>query len=475
MEQKTLCYENLFDLLNEFLDVLSELYDGTVNLAEAILSAECTALVAKIEKAFVEHGYDALEKEFGYFVKSMENGDVLEFSGVEEEIGRFRAELEKIAYRGAYNFDDGVLSSSKEDLDVGSQWSSKSKVPPGIVSTTSPHGYGKTGREVITETEESSRPYVNITLDTTIEELALSVKEFNFLKRRGVLNVLDIFRLESDDCRRSLDGVNFGKVIAILRDRGADTDRLRRDYIEMKTADAIKPRELTLDSPIEFLELSDRAYCPVRREGVKTVRDVFKFVDGTSYCRSLGRSGVEEIVTKLKNNGFLTQKFCAFCNTALSEDDLKRGNTMCANCHESVKRTSKAGDIVLEVLPPEESTYSGGTEKGFHLYVNVKNNTGKPVRLGLKECTIFKNGRQNNSNYNLIGYTFNDEYIFPTIVKTFSKIWITDKWKDKHIGYHDYLTICLKNLDSGEVYYYKFNYSAEEENWWFTDYYKMDK
>ena len=231
-------------------------------------------------------------------------------------------------------------------------------------------------------------------------------------------------------------------------------------------------KKITPDSAIEELELPDIAYCPLKREGAKTVNDIFKFIDGTLYCRSLGRTGMEAIITKLQENGFLLQKNCTICGSNLLEDDLSEGNEICANCHERIRRTLNAKDVILEVLPPEESSYSGN-ERGFHIYINVKNNTLKPIKLELTECSIFKNGRQNSSNYNLHGYSFDKEYIFPTTIKTFAKIWITDKWTRKNIDYNDYLTISFKNIESEEIYYFKFNYAEFDNKWLFTDYYKL--
>ena len=133
----------------------------------------------------------------------------------------------------------------------------------------------------------------------------------------------------------------------------------------------------------------------------------------------------------------------------------------------------KAKNISLEVLPPEKSSYVKDGS-GFHIYVNVRNTTPKPIKLELKECTIFKNGRQNISDYNLTGYVFNQEYIFPASVKTFAKIWITDKWQNKDLSTGDYLTLLFKNLENGELYYYKFNYSDQDKVWFFADYYNMN-
>ncbi|WP_407454452.1 hypothetical protein [Methanobrevibacter sp.] len=234
----------------------------------------------------------------------------------------------------------------------------------------------------------------------------------------------------------------------------------------------IPNKKITLDSPIEELELPIGAYKPLKREGAMVVRDTFKFLNGTRKCEQLRLCAKDKILKTLKKHNLTYGLLCTSCDALLTEDECQVGRLMCTNCYERSVRIFNAKDIVLDVLPLEKSSYLGG-ETGFHVYINIQNNTSVPVKLELKECSIFKNGRQNTSNYNLTGYGFTEEYIFPTTIKTFAKIWITDNWIEKDVDCSDYLTILLKNAENGEQYYYKFNCSAEDSTWKLTDYYKM--
>lgn len=468
--------ESPIELLNEVLISMSEQYENYGEFTELFNSTDFVELVSITENALTQNVYESIADYFSNLIKSVESGETDDILVIEEEINILCSQIEKHDFHKSIHINDGVYFSENEELNIGVEWSGKSAVRHRNHSVSAHQRSRKKNTEEdkteSTKNETHSLYEKIITLDTTIEELDLSVREFNCLKKSGIMTICDlILYADSDSCCMNLDKKCPEEIIRKLKDQGVDIEKLKLDYLKQQPYVPTN-KVLTLDSPIEDLMLSERAYRPLKREKVKIIRDVLKFFDGTTCCRSLGRKGMDEIIDKLLSNRLITRTTCISCDTILSVDDMERGSDICEECLERLKRTLTAKDIVLEVLPPEKSSYSGNSI-GFHIYINIKNNTHKPVKLGLKECMLFKNNRQNKPDFNLTGYVFSEDYIFPSSIKTFAKIWITDTWIDKDISCSDYLTISFENLDNGEIYYYKFDYSTTENNWSFTDYYKI--
>lgn len=229
---------------------------------------------------------------------------------------------------------------------------------------------------------------------------------------------------------------------------------------------------------LEELDLSVRSYNCLKRAGIHTVNDIVnKSVDELFRVRNLSTKCVEEIIEKITKLGFELGKGCKYCYTPLTDEDLSFDDDLCAICRARELRTSNTKDITLEILPPELSSYTR-IYSGFHIFVNIRNNTDKPLKLELKECSILKDGRQQAPKSNLDGYVFNNDYIFPNTIKTFAKIWEagidTAFYPDIDLYKGDYLTICLENSASKKIYFFKYEYHKSENNWYFYDYYEIE-
>lgn len=230
--------------------------------------------------------------------------------------------------------------------------------------------------------------------------------------------------------------------------------------------------KITLDTVTDLLPFPPSIIYNLKLEGIRTTREIINIFKKDRQNTRFNQYDLRIIVDKLNENNIDFVKACTLCGSIFINDEICGNNTLCKNCHDRYTRVLNEKDFSLEILPPEYSSYRSN-ESGFHIYINIKNNTSKPAKIELKECSIFKNDRQNNSNYDLVGYSFTEDYIFPNIIKTFAKIWTTDKWANKDIGYYDYLTVMLKNTETCQIYYYKFNYSRNDSKWLFTDYYEI--
>ena len=120
-------------------------------------------------------------------------------------------------------------------------------------------------------------------------------------------------------------------------------------------------------------------------------------------------------------------------------------------------------DIEIEVLNVEEMNYANGGE-GFHIYMNIKNTTSDIIKVKLKTCTVFKNKMNQSYEYHLTGYSFFDEILFPDEIKTFAPIWITGKWKDKHLKDGDTLTVILQEPKKSKIHHFKFAYDKFDKD-----------
>ncbi len=222
-----------------------------------------------------------------------------------------------------------------------------------------------------------------------------------------------------------------------------------------------------LNKPIEELDFRVRTYNPLKRAGFNTVGDLVKCSEyDFRRVRCFGRHSLEEVIEKLTSLGLELRRTCEACDMTLSDEDLEIESKLCGACRERILRTLKVKDITLEVLRPKYDTYAGGYN-GFHIFINIINNTSTPIKLELKECTIFKYGRQNVAKHYLSGYDFTTDYVFPNSVKTFAKIW--DGIISLDFG--DLLTVSLKDVDTGKTYFFK--YIKEYFDWIIYDYYEV--
>ena len=299
------------DLLNDFLYLFEQYDSREFNRKYLFSSNDYTEAYSKINDILAQYN-DDIESEFCTFFEKIENDENITYSDIEQEIEELRAKIEKYAYQKGYNYQEGIYNSAMEELNVGAEWTSKSAIQ---FSNPSISVHQRPRKKGITE------PY--------------SAENYNPIEDKE-LNALEINHIPN--------------------------------------------KEITLESPIEELELSISAYKPLKRDGAVVVRDTFKFLNGTIKSEWLRLCAQEEILKALRKHNLTYGLLCTSCDAILTEDEYQAGRSMCTNCYERSVRIFNARDIVLDVLPPEKSSYSGGGV-GFHVYINIQNNTSNPVKL----------------------------------------------------------------------------------------------
>ena len=323
-------------------------------------------------------------------------------------------------------------------------------------------------------------------------DVGFSYRTSKLLKDSGILNVGDLSNLTSEKLQEipSLGNVEFEEIVRKLDGMGYSLDDYSEDeyssvdeFIQDKTCDftyeekyedimELKTDKKVLEVIIEQLDFSVRTYNCLKRAGINTVEDMLQCSESDMMkVRNMGRRSLEEIKRELKSLGLELKRECEYCAETLTDEELDSFGDVCSECWERVARVRKAKDVVLDILPPEASSYTGGYS-GFHIYINVKNNTNAPLKLELQECSILKGGRQQAPECFLTGYTFYTEHIFPNSIKTFAKIWKTTSWKNDLLEFEDDLTISLKTDD--KIFFFKYKYNRTNESWIFYDYYELD-
>ncbi len=143
-------------------------------------------------------------------------------------------------------------------------------------------------------------------LSTNIEELELSVRSYNCLKRGGLYTLADIVNIKPAALfkirnfgRRSADEI----IEKLKKLQHKDNDYFKRikevrsvfeEYINLKTE--------YLDVDIEKLDWSGRIYRLMERDRVKTIGDIVRMQPEKFLgIRNLGRKSIEEIINTLKN------------------------------------------------------------------------------------------------------------------------------------------------------------------------------
>ncbi len=144
-------------------------------------------------------------------------------------------------------------------------------------------------------------------LDYTIEELDLSVRTFNVLKRAGVKTLGAISQLTEKELMRIR---NFGKnsyneIVQKLGEYGLTLSENTNPENDTQIESQIDP----LDYTIKELGLSTRAFNALYRAGIDTLRDISQSTkEELMEIRHLGKNSYSEIVQKLGEYGLTLRK-----------------------------------------------------------------------------------------------------------------------------------------------------------------------
>lgn len=130
-------------------------------------------------------------------------------------------------------------------------------------------------------------------LQKPIEDLELSIRAFNCLKRAGVNTIEDLLELDLETIR-NIRNLNLKSQVEIA-------EKLKQCNICNNVWESV----LMIPQPIEKLELPIRCFNCLKRSGVETVEDILKFdsVESIHKIRNLGRHGAQAIAFILHEHG----------------------------------------------------------------------------------------------------------------------------------------------------------------------------
>ena len=159
--------------------------------------------------------------------------------------------------------------------------------------------------------------------DINIDDLDLTVRSYNCLKRAGINTVGDLRRKTSDDMLkvRNLGRRSLEEIISKMRELeiwfapNGKTDSIFEELdvqAERKQIRQIPPHDAD-DEYINSLDLSVRSVNCLMRAGIRTVRDLReKTSEDMMKVRNLGRKNLQEITEKM-NFQFLEYNFVYLC------------------------------------------------------------------------------------------------------------------------------------------------------------------
>ena len=112
-------------------------------------------------------------------------------------------------------------------------------------------------------------------MEKPIEDLELSVRSFNCLKRSNIATVGDLVNKSEDDMMKvkNLGKKSLDEVIAKLHELGLDLKEETKNTQVMIEKEENK-KEKVLEMSIEELELSVRSFNCLKRAGIATVEDL---------------------------------------------------------------------------------------------------------------------------------------------------------------------------------------------------------
>ena len=168
------------------------------------------------------------------------------------------------------------------------------------------------------EREETKKEKV---LEMTIEELDLSVRSFNCLKRAGI-DTVENTRVGSntDYDKLTLEVLTNGTISAkeaislaakILNEHlnlfVNLSDEAKNTEIMVERPETVK--EKVLEMTIEELDMSVRSFNCLKRAGIDTVEDLTKKTEEDMIkVRNLGKKSLEEVIQKLHSLGLDLKK-----------------------------------------------------------------------------------------------------------------------------------------------------------------------
>lgn len=358
--------------------------------------------------------------------------------------------------------------------------------------------------------------------EISIEEMNLSVRSFNCLKRGGIHTVYDLMSKSIDELK-SIRNMGKKSLIEIFTSLEKIVDVLPAEFILIYSLEFDNEFKELLEGEIETLEdlISMDSFEILRMVGYKreVFEEIVKIVNKKGYYfrdYSEGESVDEYInkksavaITRLFNEPAIIKKL-----DELGVGDVVKLQELCINDLENADFTKSQIELLIDELlingialkgdkvkkcdfcnkeyvyvpnfVEDEKNYCpeccdkvkrlqniknldielekpdygsfGGGENGFYITATVKNITKKLCRVKLNDFYLVSDERKWVPRYFLTGYQFDDEDIIPNTVKSIAKIWCGSPWTSRTVEENDYVIIELIIKDSVKQIY-KFVYT----------------
>ena len=149
----------------------------------------------------------------------------------------------------------------------------------------------KTLYDYMRESENNEEDVKNTILEMTIEEMDLSVRSYNLLKRANIHTVKELTNKTEKDIVKNckLGKKGFNEVVAKLV-----------NFLKNENFVYSNNTTIYMGTPIEEMDLSVRSYNCLKRANINTVEDLIKKTeDDLLKVNKLKKEGVNEIVEKL--------------------------------------------------------------------------------------------------------------------------------------------------------------------------------
>ena len=141
--------------------------------------------------------------------------------------------------------------------------------------------------------EKIKNSYNDIPLNTPVEELDLSVSAFKAFRKAGLNTVGDFLDLRLHNLQKLKDSDTW-----VVKEISNVIDDLKRFGYKPNFEEQIKNSDddISLNTPVEELDLSVRAYNILRSEKLKTLKDIVEFeLNNIIYIPNAGVGTVREI------------------------------------------------------------------------------------------------------------------------------------------------------------------------------------
>ena len=245
-------------------------------------------------------------------------------------------------------------------------------------------------------------------------------------------------------------------------------------YIKAATGATIDEiLRVTQDYDIDVSELNfeEKQIKILNKINIHTVSDLLKRTREYLLSSNLTPSEINSIVNILNKHNLKlahdSNYFCDSCGKHFVDEWTFEEQHFCPLCRFKAERVKKIDEISVELTTADSNIFIANA-LGVALHANITNHTTEVKKIKLLEFYLIIDNKQYATEFNHLGYKFNDETIMPMSTKCCGKIWKYSYTTGFFvISPNDYAIITLK-MDE-KTFMFKFVYT--ESKWEIDDYY----